>query len=150
MGEDTSQIEREITAERRELGRNLNELQDKAKELADWRAHYRNHTAIALSLAAGAGVLAGALVSGRRLGVVASREPAEPPHQLWGAPQHSEFRSQVKHQVGQLWHQVVYALLGVVTAKAVDIISQRVPQFREEFDRQGGDTSWRSRPTSVH
>ena len=35
MGENTSQIEREIRAERTELGRNLRELESKARDMTD-------------------------------------------------------------------------------------------------------------------
>jgi Protein of unknown function (DUF3618) len=36
MGESTSKIERDIAAERNELGRNLQLLETKARSLADW------------------------------------------------------------------------------------------------------------------
>ena len=68
MGEDTNQIEREIRERRAGLGRNLDELQDKARDLADWRTHYRGHTSTFLGVALGAGFLLGlaAISSSRR------------------------------------------------------------------------------------
>ena len=61
MGENAGQIEREIMAERNELGRNLEVLQTKARDMADWRVHYRNHPGVFLGAAAGVGVLLGAM-----------------------------------------------------------------------------------------
>jgi hypothetical protein len=55
VGESTNQIEREIMAERRQLGRNLSELEVKAQQLGDWRTYYRRHpTLLVASLSAGA------------------------------------------------------------------------------------------------
>ena len=39
MGEDARQIERQIRAERDNLGRNLQELQRQTRDLTDWRTH---------------------------------------------------------------------------------------------------------------
>jgi uncharacterized membrane protein YqjE len=58
VGEITHEIEREIRDSREDLGRNLNELEDKARELADWRSHYRNHSGAFLGAAFAAGAIA--------------------------------------------------------------------------------------------
>ena len=59
MGEITNQIEQEIRQKRDHLGRNLDELEGKARELADWRTHYRNHSPAFLGAAFGLGVVLG-------------------------------------------------------------------------------------------
>jgi ElaB/YqjD/DUF883 family membrane-anchored ribosome-binding protein len=64
MGETISQIERRLAEERDELGRNLNALQAKTRELMDWRRYYRNHPGQWLGAA---------LVSGVVLGIIARR-----------------------------------------------------------------------------
>src|SRR4029453_17528010 len=61
MGESTSQIERDIVAERNELGRNLQLLENKARSLTDWRTYFRNHPFAMMGVALGGGVLLGAL-----------------------------------------------------------------------------------------
>ena len=57
-------------AERTALDRNLHELEDRARQAADWRTHHRNHPGVTVSLAFGAGVLLGLMsipsASGRR------------------------------------------------------------------------------------
>lgn len=64
MGEERSQIEREISAERHSLDRHLSELQEKANELRDWRFHYRHHVGAALGLAFGGGLILAAMLGG--------------------------------------------------------------------------------------
>jgi hypothetical protein len=61
VGEITTQIEKDIGLEREALGRNLDELEARARVLADWRTHYRNHAAAALGLSFGAGIVLGLL-----------------------------------------------------------------------------------------
>jgi hypothetical protein len=56
VGEDTNQIEQEIRERRSDLGRNLTELEDKARQLADWRTYFRDHPKVFLGAAIGAGV----------------------------------------------------------------------------------------------
>jgi hypothetical protein len=156
VGEDTNQIERQIAAERSDLGRNLHELEDKAKALTDWRTHYRNHTAIALGVAFGGGLLMGALTSGSRNGAAAedvSETAGELPYDLPPPKRRSGFRTlstaatssqvgqHVKRQVDDVWRMIVDALVGVGAAKAVDLIGRNVPGFREQFDRRTGGSS---------
>ena len=43
MGQTTNQIESHIERTRDDLGANLHELEQKVKEVADWRHHFRNH-----------------------------------------------------------------------------------------------------------
>ena len=64
MGESTSKIERDIAAERNELGRNLQLLETKARSLADWRTHFRNHPFALMGVALGGGALLGLLTAG--------------------------------------------------------------------------------------
>ncbi len=74
MGESTSQIERDIAAERNELGRNLQLLEHKARSLTDWRTYYRNHPFAMMAVALGGGVLLGALTSGMAGGAPAASD----------------------------------------------------------------------------
>lgn len=158
MGEDTNQIERQIAAERSDLGRNLHELENKAKALTDWRTHYRNHTMIALGVAVGGGMLLGALTAGSRNGSapeIAETEDdlpfdlAEPRRRvepgrlktLSAAAGRSEVGQHVKRQVDDVWRLIVDALVGVGTAKAVDLIGRKVPGFRDQLDQRAGKSS---------
>ena len=41
-------------------------------------------------------------------------------------------------QLGQTWNGIADALLGVISAKAVEFISDLVPGFREHYSEAGG------------
>jgi len=151
VGEDTNQIERQIAEERSDLGRNLHELEHKAKALADWRTHYRNHTAAVLGVAFGGGLVLGVLTAARRNGS-GSSESDDLQYGLPGtgssqpgrvktfaaAAGRSEVGQHVKHQVNDVWRMIVDALVGVGATKAVDLIGRNVPGFREHYERRTG------------
>jgi len=132
VGQNTDQIEREIRAEREELGRNLHDLEFKAKELTDWKVHYRNHSAVFLGVAAGLGVLLGTTVTparGRSMGAIRAST---------AAPRPFAGRSAKVEQLMTTWGHISDALLGVATARAVDAIAEYIPGFKDQYERQSG------------
>jgi hypothetical protein len=138
MGESTSQIERDIAAERNELGRNLQLLENKARSLADWRTYFRNHPFAMMGVVLGGGVLLGVLTR-----KVALREAEseyddahliEPDDSHYGVP--SPFASsaaRARRQFGDTWDHIADALLAVASTKAIEFVGQKVPGFREQF-----------------
>jgi hypothetical protein len=148
VGENTSQIEQEIRAERTELGRNLRELETKARDLADWRTHYQSHSALFLTAAFGGGVLLGLLATPSRVeshaenGFEGMHDVPREPSRLRMPHVVQETRALAGRQLGQTWHGIADALLGVVSAKAVEFISDLVPGFRDHYS--GAD---RTRPS---
>ena len=137
MGESTSQIERDIVAERDELGRNLQLLENKARSLTDWRTYFRNHPFAMMGAALGGGVLLGVLTRN-----LAAREASEfdddhllePDDSHYAAP--SPFVSsaaRMRRQFGDTWDHIADALLAVASAKAIDFVGQKVPGFREQY-----------------
>ena len=66
--EQIEQIEQHIDAERRALGRNLQELEDKAAALTDWRTHYSRHPFIILGAAFGTALAVGFFSAARSRG----------------------------------------------------------------------------------
>lgn len=148
MGENTSQIEQEIRAERSELGRNLRELEIKARDLTDWKTHYENHPGVFLTAAFGGGVLLGLLATPRREdshvdnGFEGMHDVPREPSRLRMPHVVQETRALAGRQLGQTWHGIADALLGVVSAKAVEFISELVPGFRDHYS---GDRATRDR-----
>jgi transposase len=57
MGEKSNQIERQIQAERGQLGQNLNELQSKVEEVTNWRAQFQKRPMLMMGVAIGGGLL---------------------------------------------------------------------------------------------
>jgi hypothetical protein len=159
MGENASQIEREIIAERAELGRNLDTLETKARDLADWRVHYRNHPGVFLGAAVGAGVVLGAL-SHRRVhesfGYVNYAHPPERPEPREPrTPLASRFRGPKARRLVETWEHITDALLAVATAKAVDVVSDYLPGFGDEYRRhaehgpRASNAFWQDQPSAA-
>jgi hypothetical protein len=133
MGETISQIERELAAERDDLGRNLSELEIKARQLTDWRHHYRNHPAALLGAAMATGVVLGIVAGGSRRG----SSPAES-HGLTADPQAPRPRNRALSRIEQDWHHISDALMGVASAKVMEFVGNLVPGFHDELHRQRG------------
>jgi hypothetical protein len=145
VGENTNQIEQEIRARREDLGRNLNELEDKARDLADWRTHYRNHSGAFLSVAFSAGVvLALAAVPRRDRSAVQGdefieseprREAHRPMHAAWpGRPAGNGTAARALRQLGETWSQITDALLRTASAKAIQVVANLVPEVKNHLD----------------
>ena len=149
MGESTSKIERDIAAERNELGRNLQLLETKARSLADWRTHFRNHPFALMGVALGGGALLGLLTrgDGARQDEFEEERLVEPEESAYKSP--SMFATSAQHarrQFGDTWDHIADTLLAVASAKAISFIASKIPGFREEFsarhpDHRGGFSS---------
>lgn len=139
MGEITSEIERDIVTERSELGRNLEELETKARALADWRTHYRNHAGLALGVVFGTAVVAGALIGRNRAPRVHVQRLVDPrPERVVrpSEPKTPREPSRYRRHLEDTWQNVTAALLGVATAKAIDVVSDMVPGFRDHYGQR--------------
>jgi hypothetical protein len=149
VGENTNQIERDIVEERAALGRNLDALEQKAKDLADWRVHYRNHPAVFLSAAVGAGVLLGALAGGRislpgeeswpsESSDANGARPATPGWETRRRRRQFDLKSLMEgpkgRELADTWQHLTGALLGVGITKLIDAVSDRIPGFRDQYE----------------
>jgi hypothetical protein len=153
MGESTSQIERDIVAERNELGRNLQLLENKARSLTDWRTHFHNHPYALMAVALGGGALLGVLTNGmRRFEAAPELEEErflEPEDTRYSTPSaFATSAARARQTFGDTWDHIAEALLAVASAKAIQFVAQKVPGFREEFaalhpDHRGGFSSSR-------
>jgi len=140
VGENTNQIEDEIRARREDLGRNLDELEDKARELADWRTHYRKHPGWFIGAAFGAGVIAGlsALSSSRRHPVRPEPDLSHDPYrprQAWSSGDGTTARA-VRH-LGETWGHIADALLRTASDKAIELVGEFVPGFNDHLESPG-------------
>jgi hypothetical protein len=68
MGEESSQIAREIENTRAELGSNLAELERKVKGFTDWRQRFEKSPLTMMGVAFGGGLLLATTVGGGRRG----------------------------------------------------------------------------------
>jgi hypothetical protein len=160
MGENPNQIEREIRQERSDLDRNLRELEDKTRALADWREHHRNHPGLFLGLAFGAGMALGlaTVPQMKRVGrsTWAERDTSHDPLHPVSAMSsgNAGTRALARQQISETWHDIADALLRVASARAVEFVGELVPGFRDQFGRHGHDDreypSYEREPRGVH
>ena len=143
MGENTNQIEQEIRERRADLGRNLDELEDKARQLADWRTHYRNHPGWFVGAAFGLGVVLGlSAIPSTNSSTGRTRRPVEPDlshdpyraREAWSNGEGTTARA-VRH-VSDTWGQIADALLRTASAKAVQLVGEFVPGFNDNLDQR--------------
>ena len=156
MGENTNQIEQEIRQRRAALGRNLDELEDRARELADWRTHYGKHHGAFLGAAFGLGAIIGLMAIPRATGgprrmkrVTQQQGPTtdfathdtshDPyrPRQAWREGQGTAARA--VRQLGDTWAQIADGLLRTASDKAVELVGNVVPGFRDHLNGPGND-----------
>jgi hypothetical protein len=143
VGEITNQIEQEIRQKRDHLGRNLDELEGKARELADWRTHYRNHSPAFLGAAFGLGVVLGLATMSRRQPTPAygdfDTDLSHDPYPSRPAAKHADrgrgTGSKALRQVGETWEQIADALVRTASLKAIEFVGEFVPGFRENVRR---------------
>jgi hypothetical protein len=144
VGEDTNQIEQEIRERRSDLGRNLNTLERKARELADWRTHYRERPAAFIGAALGAGLLLGLMAVPRPRGraaadMFAERDSSHDVYPVNGSARRS-FRAdaadRIKREAGETWDHIATGLLRLASAKAVQFVSEKVPGFTEHAEER--------------
>ena len=158
MGENTSQIEREIRAERTELGRNLRELETKARDMTDWRTHHRNNPGLFMGMAFSGGFVFGLLTLPSRRTATRDFESYEEPFEAAAAPRPklrvprvlTETRDLAGRQLGQTWEHIASALLGVASAKAVELVAEMIPGFRDHYERGADDPGAAAREPIRH
>lgn len=129
MGETISQIERDLAAERLDLSRNLHELETKARQITDWRHHYRTHPWQLLGAALASGVVLGIVAGGRGS---SSRHSYVAEIADSGAPRP---RNRAMGRIEKDWHHISDALMGVASAKVMEFVGNLVPGFRDELHR---------------
>jgi len=141
VGENTNQIEREIRERRADLGRNLDELEHRAKEMADWRTHYRNHPAVFLGAAVSAGVLIALATVPRSSDsddFAAADAQSDSYSSKWTAsepkPDGNGTGARAMRHLSDTFGQIVDGLLRTASARAIEFVSERVPGFGDQVE----------------
>ena len=163
MGEDTREIEHDIRQTRSDLGRNLDELGDRARELVSWRSQYRDHSKLFLGAAFGAGLVFGlAAIRTRQNGYSVGNDEATelgggesyavgwPPangHASNAASRNGTI-TRARQEFGETWTAIADGLVRTASARAVQYLSDLVPGFSEHVEgryaRQQSQ-AWRDR-----
>jgi hypothetical protein len=130
MGEKSDQIEREIQAERGQLGHNLNELQSKVQDFTDWRAQFQKRPIAMMGVAVGGGLLLASL-TGRRSRVkrYSSGERSD------GFEHHGMERQRQKGKALEAFDTIKGAMIAVAANTFQDFFAQIVPGFKEQLQK---------------
>ena len=125
MDDVVDRIEQQIRIDRRTLGRDIQALEDRAHEAMDWRRHYSDHAGTVMAVAFGSGLLLGAMSRGGTRATVAL------PRSVLGVVDPS---GRATNQVGELVGDIINAGVGMAGAAAVEVISEWIPGFKQQFD----------------
>lgn len=142
MGESTEQLEWNIAAERRDLGRNLHALERKANALTDWRTFYRRHPLAVIGVAFGGSMVVGLLGRSRAFPSTSTDAAFDtetyrkPDTGFRAASSVSVAANRLQRELGNTWDQIADALLGVASAKAIELISHKIPGFGDEYAKR--------------
>jgi len=142
MDEKPDQIAQHIEWKRGELGRNLDELQDKVRDTTDWRKQFERHPYVLMSAAMGGGILLSSIVGS---GLPRSRGYYAPSSPDTGAaaspaaddrPMFQRKRYEPSYQRQQAYgtlESIKTALFGLAASRAQDFLNEMLPGFREHF-----------------
>ena len=115
MGQRAEQIEKEIEQERGALDRNLKELDNRVRDLTDWRRQFQKNPGPMLWAAFGVGFT---------LALVAGRSP-QARQNVVSPPQAS--------QPNETWHMVKSALVGVLANRLSSVVDEFIPGFHNRY-----------------
>lgn len=115
-------IEREIANAKRNLSRQLSAAEDKAREVVDWKNHYRRNPVPMLAAAAVAGLVLGSMVGDND-----SEDQGPRPRRALMAGSSS---------VHSAMEKMVEALVAAASVKAAEYIEDWLPGFHQEFRRR--------------
>lgn len=129
MGESTNQIEREIAAERDNLGKNLNELEDKAKSMTDWRSHFNKNPMTMIAVAFGGGIVLASVLGGSKRNHRWQQSSVSNPE---FSTMHAGYENG-KNQMVETWDNIKGAIVGVAATRFKDFVGEIVPGFKEQL-----------------
>jgi len=145
-----------IDDERRRLGQNLDEIEDRIKGATDLKGYFDRNTGIFLGSAVAAGILASLMLKKRRN---SQRLAEEFPVQEQVQPERVVSRATprtapVRHladkhmdRLTSTFDSIIDGLIGVACGKVVSFIADIVPNFQSEYDSQQQNRNWSSMRT---
>jgi hypothetical protein len=131
MAEEPNQIKRHIDATRRELGQNVQELGNRAKQATDWHTYFEKSPMTMLALAFTGGVVLSGFVG--RQGTHHNGHH----HPLSQAPEGQSHRA-VEHrksEAADMFDNVKGAMIGWTASQFKTLLGELLPGFRQEYER---------------
>jgi len=130
VAEETSKIKEHIDAEREQLGRNFDEIEDRVKTATDrvrtatdLKAQFNRKTGWFLAAAVTGGFIAARVFTKSETQPLADEATGTQVHR----------RSRHLDHVAQTFDNIFEGLVGVVSHKMSEFVAEAVPGFREEY-----------------
>jgi hypothetical protein len=134
VDERPDQIEDHIRSTQRELGSNLQELEDKVKDATNWRVQFERHPMALLGIAFAGGLLLSAGLGGRRRRTPPYSGPWTPaPHMSGsglGIPA-NDSGFERKEKSSGVWGGIKSALLATAGTQVSNVLGELLPGFKE-------------------
>jgi hypothetical protein len=141
VDERPDQIEDHIRSTQRELGSNLQELEDKVKDATNWRVQFERHPMALLGIAFAGGLLLSAGLGGRRHRTPPSyyRSWTPAPH-LSGSGLDTPASGpgfERKEKPSDVWGGIKGALLAAAGTQVSNVLGDFLPGFKEHATQTG-------------
>jgi hypothetical protein len=136
VDERPEQIEDHIRSTQRELGSNLQELENKVKDATNWRVQFERHPAAFLGIAFAGGLLLSAGLGGRRRRTSTDYRSWAPAAPYMRGP---DLRNpandpgfEPKEKSSDVWHGIKGALLAAAGTHVSNVLSEFLPGLKEQ------------------
>jgi hypothetical protein len=132
MVPEQERLQARIEAEGNSLKQNLEEFEDRVKNVLDWKVWYRHNTALAIGGAAAGGILLALLLPKSDSGEEASPE-IDDFDQVSAAETLSRIRPVRRSRFHNVLDNSMSAILGVAADQVQHFMSRAIPGFREHY-----------------
>jgi hypothetical protein len=131
VDEGTNKVERHLETEREELGRNLDEMEARVKDMTDPRIYFDKHTFWILGAAAAAGFLLSVAVGKATANNTKESLPGRDQRDGAGSPMFGPTRA---NRFAETVETIFDGLVGVASGKLDSFIENAVPGFQKQYD----------------
>jgi hypothetical protein len=151
VDERPDQIEDHIRTTQRELGSNLQELEDKVKDATNWRVQFERHPMALLGIAFAGGLLLSAGLGGRRRHTPPYYGPWTPGPHLSGSGLGTPVNDpglERKEKPSDVWGGIKGALLAAAGTQVSSVLGELLPGFKEHATQASGAAAQSPAPPS--
>jgi len=152
VDERPDQIEDHIRSTQRELGSNLQELEDKVKDATNWQVQFERHPVAFLGIAFAGGLLLSAGLGGRRRhSPTYDRTWTAGPAYMSGAGPRNPANDpgfERTEKTSNAWDGIKGALLAAAGTQVSNVLGEFLPGFKEHAAQDSGATPHPSAPTN--
>lgn len=136
MDEETVRIKQHIDTEREQLGRNLDEIEDRVKNATDIRRQFNKHIPWILG-----GAAAGGFLLSRALRKSSTSAPIPSSDAYADERINATIQPRSRHvkRVYETFDNILEGLIAVASAKLSSFVADVVPGFKEHYDAIDGN-----------